>query len=82
MTYQDWRAYFNKIYICKQFSDKWSAFSVDGVWQQGIDMSCSVIEEQSNQKARVKHDSNKTWFLNEQYRFTVQSKTELFVSLT
>jgi hypothetical protein len=48
MTYQDWRAYFNKIYICKQFSDKWSAFSVDGVWQQGVDMSCSVIEEQSN----------------------------------
>jgi hypothetical protein len=33
MRFEDWKAHFNRLYVCKIFPETWSQYSVHGEWK-------------------------------------------------
>lgn len=78
MDYKDWKANFNKIYVCKIFPSTWEQFSIAGEWKgitHGGPYPALADRDEESKDTKVHLDTNDKWFNNPQYRLTVFKKT-------
>jgi len=84
MMWEDWKAHFNRVYVCKLFPQSWSQFSVPGKWEGNTAGGPYPVQPDRDEEVKSSHakiDSNDRWFNNPQYRFTVTKKTQVIISL-
>ena len=84
MDYKDWKANYNKIYVCKIFPSTWSQFSIRGEWAgktHGGSYPTGADRDEESKDAKTHLDTNDKWFNNPQYRLTVTKKTQVIISL-
>jgi len=84
MDYKDWKANYNKVYVCKIFPSTWSQFSIRGEWvgkTHGGPYPTEADRDEESKEAKTHLDTNEKWFNNPQYRLTVTKKTQVIISL-
>lgn len=84
MDYKDWKANYNKVYVCKIFPATWSQFSIKGEWKgitHGGPYPVQADRDEEAKGTNVHLDTNDKWFNNPQYRLTVTKKTQVIISL-
>ena len=84
MDYKDWKANYNKVYVCKIFPSTWSQFSIRGEWvgkTHGGSYPTEADRDEESKEAKTHLDTNEKWFNNPQYRLTVTKKTQVIISL-
>ena len=84
MDYKDWKANYNKVYVCKIFPSTWQQFSIRGEWKgitAGGPYPPQADRDEETKDTKVHLDTNERWFNNPQYRLTVKRKTQIIISL-
>ena len=84
MAWQDWKQYFNKVYVCKIFPNTWHQFSIQGEWKgitHGGAYPMLADRDEEAKDTKVHLDTDDKWFNNPQYRLSVTKKTQVIVSL-
>ena len=84
MDYKDWKANYNKVYVCKIFPNTWQQFSIRGEWKgiyAGGPYPALADRDEESKDTKVHLDTNDRWFNNPQYRLTVTKKTQVIISL-
>lgn len=67
MDYKDWKANYNKIYICKIFPSSWSQYSIAGEWAgktHGGPYPVQADRDEESKETKVHLDTNDKWFNN------------------
>jgi len=84
MDYKDWKANYNKVYVCKIFPSTWSQYSIHGEWKgitHGGPYPALADRDEEAKDSKVHLDTNDKWFNNPQYRLSVTKKTQVIISL-
>ena len=84
MDYKDWKANYNKVYVCKIFPSSWSQFSIKGEWNEkthGGPYPALADRDEEAKDTKTHLDTNDKWFTNPQYRLTVTKKCQVIISL-
>jgi len=84
MEFKDWKAHYNKVYVCKIFPSAWQQFSIRGEWRgtsAGGPYPVQADRDEENKNAMVHLDTNEKWFNNPQFRLSVTKKTQVIISL-
>ena len=84
MTFSDFHASFNKIYVCKIFPPTWQQYSITDSWEDktaGGPYPPMIDRDEEDVDSRIKNDTNEKWFNNPQYRISVEKKTTVYISL-
>jgi len=84
MAWSDWKAYFNKVYVCKIFPATWHQFSIHGEWKgitHGGAYPMLADRDEEAKDTNVHLDTDDKWFNNPQYRLSVNKKTQVIISL-
>ena len=85
MDYKDWKANYNKVYVCKIFPSTWSQFSIEGHWKGithgGAYPAMQVDRDEESKDTKAQLDTDEKWFNNPQYRLSVTKKTQVIISL-
>ena len=90
MHFEDWKANYSRVYLCKIFPSTWSQFSVASEWKGNtaggnypnlhVDPT-KTTEEAKDQNNAQTLDTNDRWFNNPQFRLTVTKRTQVIISL-
>ena len=90
MRFEDWKANYSRVYLCKIFPSTWSQFSVASEWKGNtaggsypnlhVDPT-KTAEEAKDQKDAQTLDTNDRWFNNPQFRLSVTKRTQVIISL-
>ena len=85
MDYKDWKANYNKVYVCKIFPSSWAQFSIEGHWKGithgGAYPAMQVDRDEESKDTKAQLDTDEKWFNNPQYRLSVTKKTQVIISL-
>jgi len=86
MRFEDWKANYNTVYVCKIFPGTWSQFSVASEWKGNTNGGpypnlhpSKQTEENKEQAAQL--DTCDRWFNNPQFRLSVTKRTQVIISL-
>jgi len=81
MRYEDWKANYNRVYVCKIFPSTWSQFSVASEWKGNTNggpypnLNVDKQKSQEEQKSPIDLDTCDRWFNNPQFRLSVTKRT-------
>lgn len=88
MRFEDWKANYNRVYVCKIFPSTWTQYSVACEWKGNTAGGTypnlhqdQKHTEENKEQASAALDTCDKWFNNPQFRLSVTKRTQVIISL-
>jgi len=89
MRFEDWKANYSRVYVCKIFPGTWSQFSVPSEWKgntnggpyPNLHIDPKKNPEEAKEVQATALDTCDRWFNNPQFRLSVTKRTQVIISL-